>query len=375
MSIIKDINKILVNNIFIQESKTSIPDRHSRQRSIQTVTQENRMSIKELFDACRKGHASTVRSIVDKGAMDINAKAPGRNSTPLHIAMHTNNVSIVSILLSSADINLGVVATWSGMTPLHRACISGSAAVISIFGNDRRCTTNIINRKDDQGDSALMAAVCKGKLECVKEMASLEAADFGTKNVEGETLMEVAKRLNHLLIVKFLEERDSAEVAVNVATKKLDSMGLREIADELDSIEAIEIVMVLEEEIMEERHKKEMTSLKEEQKEEVEKLTRKQNKEKEENQNIQSANKNKRDYIEKKIQSQLFQTPPSPNIPECPVCLDKLEPPTRIFTCPNGHLICGDCKTQVDICTNCRESYMGRATAVEQMLRGMFNVQ
>ena len=62
-----------------------------------------------------------------------------------------------------------------------------------------------------------------------------------------------------------------------------------------------------------------------------------------------------------------------PSIPECPVCLEDLKPPLKIFNCRNGHLICSVCKPKVNICTNCREEYTGRATAIEQMLREMFN--
>ena len=29
----------------------------------------------------------------------------------------------------------------------------------------------------------------------------------------------------------------------------------------------------------------------------------------------------------------------TPNVPECPVCLEEMNPPTEIFNCRNGHLI------------------------------------
>ena len=61
--------------------------------------------------------------------------------------------------------------------------------------------------------------------------------------------------------------------------------------------------------------------------------------------------------------------------PDCPVCLEEMKPPTQIFNCRNGHLICADCRPRLSICTNCRAEYTGRATAVEQMTRQMFNVQ
>ena len=51
-----------------------------------------------------------------------------------------------------------------------------------------------------------MVAVGWGNLDCVREMAKLEGTDFGTKNREGATIIEVAKKLEHSNIVKFLEK-------------------------------------------------------------------------------------------------------------------------------------------------------------------------
>ena len=69
-------------------------------------------------------------------------------------------------------------------------------------------------------------------------------------------------------------------------------------------------------------------------------------------------------------------------IPECPVCLEQMRPPVHIFTCENGHAICGTCRfgpavttdgasgvERVERCTTCRTKYTGRATLVEQMIR------
>jgi hypothetical protein len=64
-------------------------------------------------------------------------------------------------------------------------------------------------------------------------------------------------------------------------------------------------------------------------------------------------------------------TPPTP---ECPVCLEAMPPPTQIFNCLNGHLECGPCKEKVTKCSICKEPVIGRATAMEQMLRTIYGV-
>jgi len=60
--------------------------------------------------------------------------------------------------------------------------------------------------------------------------------------------------------------------------------------------------------------------------------------------------------------------------PECPVCIEKLMPPTRIMQCSNGHLICEDCVSKANVidCPTCRMKIVGRATALEQHLAYLF---
>merc|ERR1719500_385044 len=63
--------------------------------------------------------------------------------------------------------------------------------------------------------------------------------------------------------------------------------------------------------------------------------------------------------------------PSQTQVPECPVCLEEMAPPTRIFQCRNGHLICEPCKTGLRpcICPKCRQEMTGRATDTEAILR------
>lgn len=43
---------------------------------------------------------------------------------------------------------------------------------------------------------------------------------------------------------------------------------------------------------------------------------------------------------------------------ECPVCLDEMRPPKRIFSCSNAHLFCGRCNVlELKTCPKCREDF------------------
>lgn len=57
-------------------------------------------------------------------------------------------------------------------------------------------------------------------------------------------------------------------------------------------------------------------------------------------------------------------------IPECPVCLERMT--GEIYSCKNGHGICGTCKPWVRTCATGRTGkYICRNTVMEQMVRAI----
>ena len=38
-----------------------------------------------------------------------------------------------------------------------------------------------------------------------------------------------------------------------------------------------------------------------------------------------------------------------PAAPDCPVCFELMSPPTRIFHCGAGHLVCGTCRPRLQV--------------------------
>ena len=54
---------------------------------------------------------------------------------------------------------------------------------------------------------------------------------------------------------------------------------------------------------------------------------------------------------------------------ECPICLQEML--GRIWQCESGHLVCEDCHSRPEVacCPTCRANFMGRATAVEQIVK------
>ena len=218
------------------------------------------MSSKELCRASRTGDDTKVHSILNSGTVDVNSSYLG--CTPLHNAMYDNQTSTVTALLSYEDTRLEETDSH-GWTGLHYACHYNSVSVIHIFGKDKRCTPTIINMKSITGKTAVMVAVGRGNLECVKEISRLEGIDFNTKNGMGHSLIDVARIYNHRPIVEFLKacgrkisvrekntgekERNNAVLERN-SSFELGSFRIRSITDVQKAIEAEELAKISEEE-------------------------------------------------------------------------------------------------------------------------------
>ena len=60
-------------------------------------------------------------------------------------------------------------------------------------------------------------------------------------------------------------------------------------------------------------------------------------------------------------------------IPECPVCLDEMLPPKKIYQCEEGHLLCSDCrpKLKTKACVTCtnKSGYKSRSRFIEDIVR------
>ena len=60
---------------------------------------------------------------------------------------------------------------------------------------------------------------------------------------------------------------------------------------------------------------------------------------------------------------------------ECPVCLQRIRPPTRIWQCPQSHLVCEPCRDRLQNwrCPCCRtEKVSQRSRLAENMARALF---
>ena len=158
------------------------------------------ITTQDMCTAAINGDIKKVEKILIREELDINYGHPTQNAgTPLMHAMKHKRLDIVSKFLTLPFLHLDK-SDMKGNTALHWACntVSGNEdfppnpSVISLFCRDIRCTPSIINKKNNDGRTALMMAVRLGNIEIVKELDKVEGADFDTKDNDGRTLIEVA---------------------------------------------------------------------------------------------------------------------------------------------------------------------------------------
>jgi hypothetical protein len=76
------------------------------------------------------------------------------------------------------------------------------------------------------------------------------------------------------------------------------------------------------------------------------------------------------DRLVAELVERLTRPRPRPTSPECPVCMEEMAPPTRIFQCGTGHLLCGVCRPKLQECpSKCGQPLVGRALGMEQYIR------
>jgi len=336
-----------------------------------------------MFSAVSSNREAEVERLLAGGVDVNNQNEVGR--TALIYAMQYNRASIVRLLLARPETRLDIT-DCHGYTALHHACWQNSAEAVRLYCQDARCTPDLLNKKSNAGKTPLMEAVFWGSLASVKELARVEGVDWETRDwdIGRKSLLQVARSRKKQHIVKFLEERASGR---HGGREKTEEHGEDELTNFLTGWKGR---MTKENDIIKlnitkmENEKKEINDLLEQNKTELNKLKLKEKiilQRRKDNEDLLKVKENElerersklRDN-EKKIKDQnkilLKMAGSDKAIPECPVCLERMT--GEIYSCKNGHGICGTCKPGVRNCATCRTGrYIFRNTVMEQMVRAV----
>lgn len=176
-----------------------------------------------LMEAIRRGDVATVRLLLrDRASLNVNA-ADADGTTPLHAAVHVDNVAIVTALLR-AGAN-PKAANRYGLQPITLAATNGSAAAIGALleaGADANTATTA-------GEPVLMTASRTGNVEAVRVLLRAGAQVNAREPSFGETALMWASAENHAATVQALldagAEADARSTVLDAPTLEFPRSG------------------------------------------------------------------------------------------------------------------------------------------------------
>jgi ankyrin repeat protein len=129
--------------------------------------------------ACQRGNAELVRLLLSDPRVDPNSGGK-QGLSPIHQSCHqsSSKKNVTAILAADPRVDINNKASW-GETPLMRACCcklkpGGSDPATDLL----RCGRWLdLDARDKNGKSARDIALCKGRLEIVAEIDSLQTSE------------------------------------------------------------------------------------------------------------------------------------------------------------------------------------------------------
>ena len=138
-----------------------------------------------LIYACRRGHSDTVAELLELGA-SINSRS-ARGSTALVEGVMEKHLGVVEILLKQYNLNINETQPWDfGRTVLMLAVMNDSLEIVSAL-LDRDDIS--INQKDSEGYTALMLATAFGRINIVEVLLAHPKIDVDVTSRYGTTAL------------------------------------------------------------------------------------------------------------------------------------------------------------------------------------------
>ena len=125
---------------------------------------------------CSRGDIGKLRGAISRGE-DIN-KGSGENQTGLICALRNGHNHVVELLLAQPSLDLNSV-NKDDRTAAHAAIEAGNVTGLRMLLRDPRLTS--VNARDRLGQTPLMNAVMQGRIECARELLTVEGVDLETR--------------------------------------------------------------------------------------------------------------------------------------------------------------------------------------------------
>ena len=156
--------------------------------------------------AALNGRTECVRTLSTVEEVDWNLK-DGYGTTPHPLALVDNHAECAEIIVSINGVDLAATDR-SGWTLAHRAAQGGVDSVQVLLGLDGIRW----NEKNDNGDSPVMVAFKYEKYDAVKLLITDVNVDTEIRNIEGNTLEDLARQEGTTDILEFLPSRTHRRV-------------------------------------------------------------------------------------------------------------------------------------------------------------------
>jgi len=283
-----------------------------------------------LMGAILNNNREIMNTLLSCPDIDVNIR-DRYGGTALYFAIYWGNIEAVRKLLSRGDTRIDIVYDMFGNTVLHRACHENKEELVAMVLGCPSCNKAFVNKKNANGRTAELIADERGCRGCVELIRKYLGNNDGQD--EEDAARSVVKRTQgdfESMVVTFKETVTTRANQLRAEINRFENEVMKQLGEfELKS--AADLAEII----------KKMEDMK----------------------------RGRAVVASPQTGSR------SPQVPECPVCYERMIPPRQIYTCGNGHVICSDCKARMNEetgnneCINhCGARYTGRATTVEQMI-------
>jgi ankyrin repeat protein len=177
--------------------------------------QDEMANMAELYVASRNGCVNTLTTLIQRDPHILDrVSLTSFSETPLHIAALLGHLEFSEVLLSKKP-KLVEEVDSRGRTPLHLASAEGYTDVAKVLlqANAGVCLTRdqyfcLVRDQDER--IALHLAAMRGRIEIIKMLISAQPVSIWV-NLNGDSVLHLCVRFNHLDALRVLVESDNGE--------------------------------------------------------------------------------------------------------------------------------------------------------------------
>jgi len=302
-------------------------------------------------------------------------------------AAGNNRTETLKLLLSKPDVDLGLQNNY-GWTAITKASYNNSVDCLKLLLLHPKCSKEIVEMKNNDGQTALMIAKSNRFTECENLLKSfnpincrLENLPINTQNESFSVLMN-SKPASDLSLeelfseIKSLTSVHQEKEGIIRKHKEKEKKEFEEFDNKLQKIELDHVEELQRLEIAYEERKTKHN-------EDLLRMQASYRKESDRIEDMFSKGEARKKELQDIVQGSfgMMLSPPSQAstsssaVPDCYSCFEKYRPRVKLWTCGSGHSVCGNCYDRMPnkICGICRRPITGRATDMEKMIMRIYN--